>query len=345
MMVSVIIPVYNCEEHVWRAIDSALSQTYREVEVIVIDDGSTDGTPGVLSKYGTRIRRIRQENSGVSAARNTGVEVASGEYISFLDSDDLWFEDKLAVQVRLLERYPDLDAVFSNFQTIDGDGRLLEENGIKKLYSVLREKRLELSAVFTSRTSAGIPPSTAGGMNGDFYYGNIFSSLFSGNFINTSSITVRKSAIDRAGRFNAGLRTQEDYDCWLRLCRTNSVGYLDTPLLQTRKRPGQLTGCVNLEDISKKSLEIVEGLAAEHGHLLDARAVKRRLSQKHGELALIRLCNGKTGEAREGLRKSLGYDPFSLRHILYYAWSFMPVQLSRALLNRSGPAGKDASGP
>jgi len=114
-LVSVIIPVYNGERYLGEAIESAQAQTYEPVEVIVIDDGSTDGSAAVANGFAT-VHYEFQENQGISAARNRGVEVARGELLAFLDADDVWLPDKLLLQVTTMERDPTLDLVFGHVQ-------------------------------------------------------------------------------------------------------------------------------------------------------------------------------------------------------------------------------------
>jgi glycosyltransferase involved in cell wall biosynthesis len=103
--VSIVIPTYNRAGVIARAVESVLSQTYRDIEVIVVDDGSSDDTAAVLARFGNRIRLVRQTNQGVSAARNTGIRVAAGEYVAFLDSDDQWHATKLQKQIEALQKY------------------------------------------------------------------------------------------------------------------------------------------------------------------------------------------------------------------------------------------------
>ncbi len=112
--VSVIIPTYNRAEYITQAIDSVLAQTYTDYEIIVVDDGSADNTKDVLLPYMDRIRYIYQENAGASAARNTGIKAAKGDWVAFLDSDDEWLPGKLAVQIRAVERHPQLVAHMVN---------------------------------------------------------------------------------------------------------------------------------------------------------------------------------------------------------------------------------------
>jgi len=120
-LVSVVIPVYNGERFVRQAIESALSQTYRPLEIIAVDDGSTDRSPAILGEYADRIVIVRQENAGVAAARNLGIANAGGQYIAFLDQDDLWDADKL--EVLLAHAAPGDDVIHSNAREVDASGR------------------------------------------------------------------------------------------------------------------------------------------------------------------------------------------------------------------------------
>lgn len=120
--VSVVIPTYQRERWIRRAIESALSQTYGPVEVIVVDDGSTDGTAGVVRGMGERVRYMRIENSGPSRARNVGVEAATGEFIAFLDSDDAWHPEKIAVQVEAMDNFGQAGLSFTDAAPSDGAG-------------------------------------------------------------------------------------------------------------------------------------------------------------------------------------------------------------------------------
>lgn len=123
-LVSVVIPTYNRAGMIAKAVSSALAQTYHRIEVIIVDDGSTDDTPAILAGFGTRIRVIRQSNAGPSAARNAGAFVARGEYIAFLDSDDVWLEGKIERQVRLMEcGGPEACCCVTNCELEDSSGR------------------------------------------------------------------------------------------------------------------------------------------------------------------------------------------------------------------------------
>jgi glycosyltransferase involved in cell wall biosynthesis len=124
--ISVVIPTWNNAALLARAIDSVLEQDYPAHEIIVVDDGSTDGTPAVAASYGERIRYVRQANRGVSAARNHGVRIATGDWIAFLDADDVYLPGRLSAHARWIAREPDLDFLFGDQEFREGDGRLIQ---------------------------------------------------------------------------------------------------------------------------------------------------------------------------------------------------------------------------
>ena len=132
--VSVIIPTYNRANLVCRAIDSALAQTHPDIEIIVVDDGSTDDTAERLAIYDQRIRVIRQPNAGVGAARNSGIALAGGEFIAFLDSDDDWLPWKLSAQIAAFQQRPELQFTCTDAMVIDRDGKFLFERCLRRYY-------------------------------------------------------------------------------------------------------------------------------------------------------------------------------------------------------------------
>ena len=115
-LISCIVPVFNCERYLGEALDSILAQTYRPIEIIVVDDGSTDGTSDIAARYGDQIRYVRQSNSGAPTARNLGLSFAAGEFVAFLDADDLWHPEKLAHQMARFEARPELDYCVTHLQ-------------------------------------------------------------------------------------------------------------------------------------------------------------------------------------------------------------------------------------
>ena len=131
-LVSVIIPAYNCERHLGDAIESALKQTYRPTEIIVVDDGSTDNTAQVAQRFSSPVHYCRQNHAGIGAARNRGIDAALDRYLAFLDADDLWVEDKLALQIAVFDGHPGLDIAFGHVQHFHSPE--LPEEAKKKMY-------------------------------------------------------------------------------------------------------------------------------------------------------------------------------------------------------------------
>lgn len=115
-LISVIIPVYNCEKYLSQAIESVIAQTYQPLEIIVIDDGSTDASAEIVKGFGSAVQYCSQVNSGTAAARNRGIELAKGDFFAFLDADDLWVEDKLTLQMAAFINNPNLDVVFGQVE-------------------------------------------------------------------------------------------------------------------------------------------------------------------------------------------------------------------------------------
>jgi|SRR6267378_4283950 len=137
-LVSVIIPTYNRAQLCKEAVESALSQTYHDIEVIVVDDGSTDSTREVVSHLDSRVRYLSQKNSGVSAARNLGMQSARGEFIAFLDSDDTWLPWKLQLQVNVLRTLPSARMVWTDMIAVDETGSELYASYLTHMYSAYR---------------------------------------------------------------------------------------------------------------------------------------------------------------------------------------------------------------
>jgi glycosyltransferase involved in cell wall biosynthesis len=187
-LVSVVVPCYNYADFVCRAVDSVLGQSYRRVECIVVDDGSTDDTCERLRKYGSRIRYVRQENRGPSSARNTGIREAKGEWIALLDADDVWHPDKLAVQVRAARAQPDV-ALLGIIGT-------------------------------TSAMPDTLPPSAPLTPIG-------IVDLLTGTPFGPSSVIIKRSALEATGLFDEDLPSAEDRDMWLRLAARFPVARVD----------------------------------------------------------------------------------------------------------------------
>jgi glycosyltransferase involved in cell wall biosynthesis len=229
--VSVVIPTYNCARFLGRTIDSALRQTYRDFEVILVDDGSTDETQALMASYGDGVRCIRQSNQGVSAARNLAIEHSDGEFIAYLDADDLWRPEKLARQVEYLDAHPACGFVHTEVSVIDEQDQILH-------------------ALFNHETGRAVPQ------------GRCVRDVLLRSHIQTLTVMERRSAYDLAGGFDLRLPVAQDYLHWILIVLAGyEVGYLPEALGQYRWRAGSLMSSQRrlLDDFVK----IYEGLLTE----------------------------------------------------------------------------------
>lgn len=214
-MVSVIIPTYNRIATIAQAVDSVLAQTYPHIEIIIADDGSTDGTCESLAVYGNKVRIVKQANSGPSAARNLGVSVANGDILAFLDSDDAWLPEKIERQVRVLE------------------------SGGRSVPCCICNATLETDS---GRTVTSFD---AAGIKCEFEEGFILnpSHLLATRFLLFNQVVaVRREVFDRIGGFNRDLWLLEDHDLALRLSIQGKWGYVGKPLVLKYESEGNLGG-------------------------------------------------------------------------------------------------------
>ena len=195
LYVSVIIPTYNRKEVVLQAIDSVYRQTFPIAEVIVIDDGSTDGTQLSIDEKFPQVTYISQENAGVSSARNRGINIANGEWIALLDSDDQWLQNKLEKQFKVLKDHPDMYFCHTDEIWIRHGKRVNQMNKHKKSGGYIFEQCLPLCC------------------------------------ISPSASLIHRQVFEEFGQFDELLPVCEDYDFWLRYCSQAEVVYVDEPLI------------------------------------------------------------------------------------------------------------------
>jgi glycosyltransferase involved in cell wall biosynthesis len=241
--VSVIIPTYNRGWILKEAIDSVLAQDYKDLELIVVDDGSTDNTFEILASYGNDIKVLFQENKGVSAARNRGITEASGQLIAFLDSDDLWLPRKLSTQVDFFNQMPDALICQTEEIWVRNGIRVNPKKRHKKPSGMIFEPSLELCLV------------------------------------SPSAVMIRRSLFDRVGEFDVTLSACEDYDLWLRISCRFPVHLIDTPLIIKRGgHDDQLSSMKGLDKFRIKAIEKVinSGRLTEDQYRAAVKALKEK---------------------------------------------------------------------
>ncbi len=246
-LVTAVIPTYNRANIVTQAVDSVLNQTYGNLELIVVDDGSTDDTPAALARYGNRIRVLRQDNAGPAAARNRGIAAARGEFVAFLDSDDLWLPSKLERQVALLGRLGDSVPCC--------------------LCNIMMEWNAGHRASFDI---ACLQPGIEEGVwtNPDEVVADRFV-LFN------QGIIIRRDVIDKVGKFDESLRLLEDHEFALRLSLVGPWGFVREPLVVWHETMGSLYHDPRMEEMcAAKSIHIFEQHLAQTAGNRDHRSAR-----------------------------------------------------------------------
>ena len=279
-VVSIVIPLYNARDVIQETIRSALAQTYREYEIIIIDDGSTDGSGDLVVQFGDRVRYLPQPNGGVAQARNHGIAAARGRYIALLDHDDLWDPEKLAKQVAILDAQPAVGMVVTDVAHLDRAGRPMHEIG-----------------------PASQPQ-------------HEFARLFVQGFVPTPSATlIRKAVLESVGGFDEQFNSagMDDHELWTRIAAATTIAGIPEPLTYHRNRdikpPGIALGHrpLRIEKLMRRvgadtekrrylQRERAFDLADQGKHLIkDGRAREGRILLLHG--FLLSLGEGKSAKA------------------------------------------------
>ena len=203
---SIIIPAYNAIKYLPETLDSVLKQTFRNFEVLIINDGSSDNIiEWAADIIDPRVKLISQDNQGVSAARNAGIKKSRGEYIAFIDADDLWEPTKLEKQLQCLKKNPSLGLIHTAMTLID-------------------EKGKSLGRTFISNIE-----------------GDALKALLEENTIVTSSVTVRRNCLETVGNFDNSLRSSEDWELWVRIACRYPFALIKEPLVFYRQHPHNTT--------------------------------------------------------------------------------------------------------
>ncbi len=217
LRVSVIIPSFNAAKYLPECLDGVFNQSLKPLEIIVVDDGSTDNTREVLrSDIETgRVKYFYQENQGPGTARNLGISKSLGELVAFCDADDLWLPEKLEKQIPLFKN-PETALVYSDMEIFKGDDFAVSQSN-----RVKHDNQSKYSEVNKVK---------------GFYRGSVFNELLKENFISASTVVVRRRVIEDSGGFPRGRKffSVEDYICWLAIAKEHEVDFIDEPLVKYR---------------------------------------------------------------------------------------------------------------
>jgi glycosyltransferase involved in cell wall biosynthesis len=296
--VSVVIPAYNMARYLGDALASVFAQTQPPHEVIVVDDGSTDDIARVVRQWADRIRYIRQEHAGVSAARNAGIRASVGEYIALLDADDLWAPEKLAEQVPLLIQDSGLGLVCSDFAVQAPDGTL------RPSYFQTSEPK--------------------------WVDGDVFDRVLEGCSIPPSTVVLRRRTVEQVGEFDTTLTVGEDLHLFLRIAYAWQVKAAQRVLCTKRQRPD---GARSFEDTSAGSLCMLDRLIEALPDISRRRRqlIKLRRAALEFELGRYKTRTGRVAEGRRDLWCAVRDNPLRVRALAWLAVSLV----SRGA--RSGP--------
>lgn len=286
--VSVVIATYNRANYLGATLDGILNQRFRDFEVIVVDDGSTDDTRQLVESYGGRVSYYYQNNSGPSAARNLGVGHAQADWISIQDSDDVPLENHLECLYGYAQRHAEVGMVFANGSYLNGPAH----------------NRDRIIPMTKSRRLASQPVALA--------------DLFDKSIVRLQAALIAKSAYHRVGGHDESLRISMDLDLAFRLWARYPIAYLDEVVFAYRKHDGNISA--DQERRLLENIRVIEKLLADCPQaqaLLGKRRVQGRLAYRYYRLAKGRLKHGKSTEAWAALNAAVRLSPYHLKYRWY----------------------------
>ena len=294
--ISVIIPVYNGEKLLEKTLKSVFGQTYPAHEIIVVDDGSTDSTPRLLERMGNKIKTRRIENAGAAAARNAGMELATGDYLAFLDADDLWFKHRLERQAEFIRQYPETGFFCCDF-IVRYD---YLQNRLVYHYSTLKNPA-ELNFDTPLKKDA-------------------FTLLVKEHFVGTSSaVVLKKEVAKKAGFFDTRYKSAQDYDYWLRCSVLTNFVVLSDALLYKKNHPTNISSnALRQRNFHKQVLQNTMKQNADYVREHGARAAfLRELAKNNYIIGNLQFESGLRFEAFRSYWEGLCYRPTPRNLLLF----------------------------
>lgn len=301
--VSVIILTYQSAQFIRETIESVLAQTYKDYEIIVVDGRSTDGTMEILESYGNRIRIAVQDSKGIASARNIGILLSEGEYVAFVDSDDLWLPEKLAIQVTFLDKEP------SRVGLVYSDAFLFPEDDASKSSYLANKRAFQI---------------------GKPHKGKVGGQLFVENFIPASTVVIRKSCFEKVGLFDESLMLCEDIDMWTRIAESFEIDFQHLVLAKIRLHLGSATS--NREQLLKSQIILENKIMTMMPHLLEKsnlKSARRRQCGNHLRLGIEYLMKGKNDDAKQEFRYCTKLCPRSMNAHFLLIMALFPFNLSK----------------
>lgn len=344
-LVSVVLPTYNRAYCIADTINSVLAQTYSNLELLVVDDGSTDGTRELIGGtfgHDPRVRYAYRTNGRVSAARNTGLEMAQGDFVAFIDSDDLWEPWKLELQMACFRHCPELAMVWTDMCAVDADGSVVSRSYLRKMYSAYQwfgEGELFTGEHRLAEIAPGLSDIVG---SASLHTGSIFSQMVTGNLVHTSTVVLRRDVVQKAGTFKTELAgAGEDYEFYLRASRFGPGGLAQVPsIVYQIGRPDQITTASGLR-FASKFIDIIQPiLREEREHLtLSDGLIHRVLADAYCWHGTELMKSGRRSQARGELIKSLR-EQSSTQAVYYLVRSLLPQGLEQAIRVSARPLKK-----
>lgn len=295
--ISVIIPAYNMAELTVKAVESVLNQTYENIEIIVVDDGSTDNTRQRLISYAKDIKYVYKKNGGACSARNLGISLSTGEYIGFLDCDDTYLPKKVELCVDYLEKHPDFGFVHTAAYYVDRNDTIL------RTFSHRRSRRI----------------------------GWIAKKLLPRNYICNSTPLVRRVCFEKTGLFDETIFIPADWDMWLRLAEKYQVGYMNTPLTLYRMSGSYI---LNNVEKSKQEEKLMLEKAFLRNPQIRSGFKKRLISDVYLRCAIYYLLIGRFQKAKQELGQAIAKSKTNFKAILLLGYFFISRKSLQFLIKK-----------
>ncbi|GEN51437.1 glycosyltransferase family 2 protein [Alkalibacterium pelagium] len=299
-MISVVIPTHNRSELLTRAVESALNQTHKDIEIIVVSDGSTDNTEEVMKAYQQRENNIKFisvfPGKGANNARNEGIRASEGEYIAFLDDDDEWAPHKLESQLSVFNSDSSIGMVYT---------------GINVIY-------VKEDLTYYSLSGKG------GDLSKDILLKNVIGA--------TPSVMIKKEILDQSGFFDVDMPAKQDYDLWIRVCQLTNVGYVDEPLVNYYNYSGEKQISLSTEK-HERAIEMIDKKYSSLFKTLTPEEVKQQRSNYFISIANIALRNNNKSLGFKYGMKAL-HKKISLKNLVYVLSVPIPFKVLLKVKNR-----------
>lgn len=300
-MVSVIVPAYNTSLYIADALESIFYQKYPNIEVIVVNDGSTDNTLDILQKYEKKIHIIDKKNEGSATARNAAIRISKGKYLAFLDSDDIWLPGKLHLQISYMENNPSIGVTYGLFEKIfeTSEKRIILDDVYEKYKHLEKTDHVEPI---------------------EWWSGWVYRKMLFESLPHTITLVMQKRLVEKIGYFDKSFRRGQDYDYWIRLSRVTQFHKLNHLMAIYRLHGDNITAkCmpINSELAAVEKAINKWGYQDLEGSLIEIKLIKKRISDLHFNFAYQHYWRGDISYAKKSFLGALKYQPFKIKAAIY----------------------------